>query len=335
MDASDESYELINRLAALLDILQRGPAKARQLCESLERNKRAITQSDLRRTIRDIRALQHLGFQIEERSKPIIFTFRGYPQLAFNQRELYTLTLIREAFANLSPHADDVQHLLDRLTSSLSEHQRALYQRSPALRLPLRSAIDYRPYAQVIEQLERAIVQRQQIAFDYHPLAAPGVVRHERLDPYELEYLRNHFYLIAYSYRSNQVQEFRIDRIVASERSPEYLHTLAPPRRKRKSITFTYRLPARFVEHGVSERFEILDRQIKREQERDYAFIQARWWSDFWIIRTLLAYAENVVIIEPAWLKEKYVKTLREMLEANTENPAETKIGLLKSTSDT
>ena len=335
MDASDESYELINRLAALLNILQRGPATARRICEALGRNHSAATESDLRRTIRDIRALQHLGFQIEERGKPITFTFRGYPQLAFNQEELQTLALIREAFANLSPHADDVQHLLERLTGTLSEHQRAIYQRPPALRLPLRTAIDYRPYARVIDQFERAIAQRQQIAFDYHPLAAPGVVRHERLDPYELEYLRNHFYLVAYSYRSNYVQEFRIDRIVESECSPEYLHTLAPPRRKRKSITFTYRLPARFVEHGVSERFEILDCQIKMDQDRDYAHIQARWWSDFWIIRTLLAYAENVVIIEPAWLKEKYVKTLREMLEANTEKPPETRIGLLKITSDT
>jgi predicted DNA-binding transcriptional regulator YafY len=320
MQVSDESYGVIERLAATLALLQRGPATARKIVEEREHHRRLATEGDLRRTARDIAALQRLGFQIERHSKPIVYTLRGYPPPPFSAEELQTLALIRDAFVNLSSHAEAVQHLLSRLTDSLSEQQRATYNKRPAFRLPLHTAIDYRPYDKVIRLLEHAIAQRQQIAFDYHPLAGPGIVHHERLDPYEIEYLRNHFYLIAYSYRSLYVQEFRIDRIVQNERSPENLHTQAPPKRKRKLIPFTYRLPARFIEHGVSERFEILGYEKKQEPDGEWAYIRAQWWSDFWIIRTLLAYAENVVIIEPTWLKEIYIQTVEDMLPHSKKN---------------
>lgn len=318
MSQNAAPYALIYRLAKILQVLRHQPATARKLCEILSPQVHPASEADLTRTIRDVRALRQLGFQIEESSsKPITFTLRGWPMPPLSNEDLHTLALIREAFGTSVPHAGAVQQLLERLTASLPEQQRRLYLRRPALRAPLHTAIDYRPYEKLILWLEESIANRHQLAFDYQSTTSSSVIHHERLDPDEIEYFHNHFYLIAYSYRWGHMQEFRIDRIIENENSPRRLPTLAPAPRHRRLLTFTYRLPARFVEHGVSERFDILGSSIKAEADGEWAYIRAQGRSDFWIIRTLLAYAENVVVVEPPWLREKYLQTLRKMLAAN------------------
>ena len=318
MPVNESPYALIPRLVKTLQALQQHtPATARELCKAISPDTVPAGESDQRRITRDIRALRELGFLIEERGRPITFTLRGWPVPPFSNEELHTLALIREAFGALFPHSSAVQHLLERLTTSLPEPQRRVYLRRSALRVPLHTAIDYRPYEKMILWLEESITNRHQIALDYHSVTSKSLVRHDPLDPYEIEYFRNHFYLVAYSYRWGYTQEFRIDRIVENERSPQRLPTLIPGTRERRLVTFTYRLPARFVEHGVSERFTILDCSIKEEPDGEWAYIKAQGRSDFWIIRTLLAYAENAVIVAPDWLKEKYRNTLRTMLAVN------------------
>lgn len=322
MPVNESPYALIPRLVKTLRALQQhSPATARALCEAISAGAPA-GESDQRRITRDIRALRELGFQIEERGRPIMFTLRGWPGPSFSNEELHTLALIREAFGTQFPHSSAVHQLLDRLTTSLSQPQRRIYQRRSALRVPLHTAIDYQPYEKLILWLEESITNRHQIAFDYHSVTSKAVVRHDPLDPYEIEYFHNHFYLVAYSYRWGYTQEFRIDRIVENERSPQRLPTLIPGMRERRLVTFTYRLPARFVEHGISERFTILDCTIKEETDGEWAYIKAQGRSDFWIIRTLLAYAENAVIVEPPWLREKYLETVRKMLTTNEPEPS-------------
>ncbi|HEY7348052.1 MAG TPA: WYL domain-containing protein [Ktedonobacterales bacterium] len=317
MSLNESPYALIPRLVKTLHLLQRQPTTARKLCETISPETQPAGASGLMRTIRDVRALRQLGFLIQESGKPITFTLIGWPIPPFSNEELNTLALIRETFGAPVPHSGRIQQLLERLTASLPETQRRVYLRRPALRVPLHTAIDYRPYEKLILWLEESISNRHQIAFDYQSVTSQSVVRHDPLDPYEIEYFHNHFYLIAYSYRWGYTQEFRIDRIIENENSPQRLHTLIPGIKSRRLITFTYRLPARFVEHGVSERFIILDHSTKEEPNGEWAYITAQGRSDFWIIRTLLAYAENAVIVEPAWLKEKYLATLRAMLAAN------------------
>jgi predicted DNA-binding transcriptional regulator YafY len=188
------SYDLVERLVQTLEILRQGPATARQISEMLAPDSVPATESEVRRTLRDMRALERLGFQIEERGKPIRFTLRGGTTPSFDDEEVQTLALIRETFSEGYPHSDAVQRLLERMTAALSDHQRRIYTRRPTLRLPLRTAVDYRPYDHLIRWLEDRITKRQQIAFDYRPLSTSSIVRYDRLDPYEIEYFHNHFY---------------------------------------------------------------------------------------------------------------------------------------------
>ncbi|GIV97912.1 MAG: hypothetical protein KatS3mg057_2569 [Herpetosiphonaceae bacterium] len=309
----DSDYAVIPRLAETLAVLRAGPATVRQIFEALVPGAGPPTESQARKIRRDIRALQALGFEIEESGRPIMFRLRGGLAPTFDLDDLRALALIREAFRKTHPNSGMIQQLLNRLTQGLSPKQRAIYERRPAVRINLRAAIDYSPYEPLMRRLEELIAKGRQIALDYKPLSATEPMRHPRLDPYEIEFFHNHYYLRAYSYRVGHEIEFRIDRIVENERSPELLPSVVQPERRRKPIRFVYRLPARFVEHGVSERFNILDCRI----EDEWAYIQAEGRSDFWIIRTLLAYAENVVLVEPEWLRQKFLEKVRRMLEVH------------------
>src|SRR5215467_5252468 len=91
-------YAFIPRLAKILQVLRNQPATARQPCETLSPGVRPASEADVTRTIRDVRALRQLGFQIGESGKPITFTLRDWPPPPFSNEELQTLALIREAF---------------------------------------------------------------------------------------------------------------------------------------------------------------------------------------------------------------------------------------------
>jgi predicted DNA-binding transcriptional regulator YafY len=190
------------------------------------------------------------------------------------------------------------------LTGHLSDSQRALWQRQPALRAPLDPAIDYRDCAELIRWLEAAINQRRQITFLYRARGQSEPIWHERLDPYEIEYTDRHFYLVAFNYRYGSILLFRIDRIVQDPQqdSPHLLHSRQQQRRKQKPIVFTYRLPVSFVDGGVSERFTILS--VTTDDQ--YAIIQASDTSEFRIVRTLLGYGEHALLLDgpPSLMKQ-------------------------------
>jgi predicted DNA-binding transcriptional regulator YafY len=315
METQNE-YVVVDRLRWILEILLTGPATARQIAEQLGFGDEVHEPSDtdLRKIRRDVRALQQLGFQILEQGKPILFSLVGNPPPLFTAADLQTLALIREVFSGRNPYSNEVQDLLDRLTQGLSADDLAAYQRKPVMRIPLNTAIDYQPYKGLLSLLERSIGKQQEVSLEYRPLGRTVPVRYARLEPYAVEYLNNHFYLIAFCHDLNYELELRLDRIVPN--SLEQLPARFQGQRRRKSIAFTYRLPARFVENGVSERFHIINCSI----EGEWAYIRAQGRSEFRIIRTLLAYGENASIVEvegTSTLKSSYLETIRRMLKAN------------------
>ncbi len=225
----------------------------------------------------------------------------------FADEDVQTLAYIRDVFADKHPFAASVAKLLARMTDQLSDEQRAIWQRRPALRAPLNPAIDYSPCDDLIRWLEAAILQGQQIAFLYHARGMEQIILHERLDPYEIEYTDRHFYLSAFSYRYGSILLFRVDRIIQdqSRESPRLLRSRQQPRRERRPISFTYRLPASFAAGGVSERFVIHDVQV----DEQFVTVHASDTSEFRIIRTLLGYGEQAMLLDGppsllAWMRQ-------------------------------
>lgn len=302
IDTSADIYAVIGRLMRLRDLLSAGFQDAPGVLAHLPEDYADDTNGK-RQLRRDLHNLEALGYSVKRHLRPLRWSIEAGSHL-LSDDDVHALLHIREAFTENHPLAALVTQLLARLTSDLSDTQRALWQRQPTLHAPLNPAIDYRDCADLIRWLEAAISQRRQITFLYRARGQSEPMRHERLDPYAIEYTDRHFYLVAFSYRYGSVLLFRIDRIVQDTQhdSPRMLNSSQQPRRRPKPIVFTYRLPVSFADGGVSERFTILSTKV----DAQYITIEASDTSEFRIVRTLLGYGEHALLLDgPPSLMER------------------------------
>jgi len=309
---SADIYAVIGRLMRLRDLLSAGSQDSSGILEYLPADY-ADDANGKRQLRRDLHNLEALGYTIKRHVQPLRWSIETGSHL-LSDDDVHALLHIREAFTENHPLAPLIAQLLIRLTGDLSDHQRTIWQRQPALRAPLNPAIDYRDCADLIRFLEAAISQRRQITFLYRARGQSEPMRHERLDPYEIEYTDRHFYLVAFNYRYGSILVFRIDRIVQDKQqdSPRMLNSSQQPRRTQKPIMFTYRLPASFADGGVSERFTILSTKM----DAHYVTVEASDTSEFRIVRTLLGYGEHAVLLSgPPSLLERMRKAVKLMCE--------------------
>jgi predicted DNA-binding transcriptional regulator YafY len=312
MSDEQDVYAVVRRLLGLRDRLRTGPCDFPALVAHMPGDY-TDDENGKRQFRRDLRNLEALGYIIQRHQRPLRWSLSRSAHL-LSDDDVQALVHIREAFSENHPLAPAIANVLERLTGQLSAQQQALWQRRPVLRVPLNPAIDYSDCAELIRTLERAISQRQQIAFLYRARGKSEPLLHERLDPYEIEYTDRHFYLIAFNYRYGSILPFRIDRIVqdSSRESPRVLLNSQQPRRERKPIIFTYRLPASLADGGVSERFTILSFTV----DEQFVTVQASDTSEFRIVRTLLGYGEHAVLLDgPPALMERMRKTVNLMYD--------------------
>lgn len=311
-DTSADIYAVVGRLMRLRDLLSDRSHDAPGILAYLPEDY-TNDANGKRQLRRDLHNLEALGYSIKRQLRPLRWSIEASTHMLCDE-DVHALLHIREAFTENHPLAPPITRLLTQLTSDLSDNQRALWQRQPALRAPLNPAIDYRDCADLIQMLEAAIMQRRQITLLYRARGRDIALRHERLDPYEIEYTERHFYLIAFNYRYGSILPFRIDRIVQDKQqdSPRMLNSIQQPRRKQKPIIFTYRLPASFAEGGVSERFTIL----ATKSDAQYVTIEASDTSEFRIVRTLLGYGEHALLLDgPPSLLERMRACIKMMWE--------------------
>ncbi len=295
---------LIVRLGALLEALRDGPLEFGDLVARL--GAAYPPGASARRMLdRDLKHLAALGIIIERQGSPRRYALRGGLPI-FSAEELRVLALIRDTFDARHPQATRVSALLTRLTAGLNDRERRDYERRAARRSPVRPAIDYGPYAGLIEQLEHAIAVRQPVRFRYLPISGRERVHHY-VEPYEIEFYDRHFYLVGYSSLSRQILNFRIDRI----RDLIGLDQRIPPglERERPLITFRYRLAAALARGELSQRFE--SQRIVEHLESGDVIIEARGRSAFFIVQTLLRYRANAEVLEPDWLRARMADEVR------------------------
>jgi predicted DNA-binding transcriptional regulator YafY len=316
-DANDlpsaDRYGVVGRLVRLRDLLRNQPMGSGTILSKMP-DDYAPGETGKRQIRRDFANLEALGYRIERRGRPARYTIAAASHLLLDE-DINTLRYLRNAFTETHPLANRVQQLIDRLTQHLTERQDRQWQRRSALHLLITPAIDYRGCEELLWWLDRAILDRRQIGFLYHSKGAEGPRKarwHPCLDPYDIEYTDRQFQLIAYSYEYRNILTYRLDRIVqdAQKESPKLLPSLQQPRRERKPIFFTYRLPVSFADGGVSERFTI----HRIQYDESHVIVEASDTSEFRIIRTLLGYGEHALLLEgPPSLMERMRKTVAAM----------------------
>ncbi len=291
----------VARWLDLLDALRRGPQRRDELLARLG-SAYAAGDSGRRNLVRDIGHMNALGIRIDvEKTHPPTYILVG-PLPVFTADELRALTLVRDSFGVRHPQSRLVCALLERLTEGLPEDEQELYERRPALRVPLEPAIDYTPYGELISRLSEAINRRLAISFRYHAPSRPSTY-HRRVEPTEIEYRDRHFYLTAYTDLTRQFYDFRIDRIHYPEDfvplaqiHPDLLHI-------RPRIVFRYRLFPPLSRGELSQRF--LSQRVVERLPDDSVVVEAEDYNEFFIVRTLLRYAGSAELVEPRALRER------------------------------
>lgn len=306
--ASDALLTLsLLRFSALLAALGAGPLDRHTLLDRLG-DTYPRTASARPMVDRDIKRLAKLGIIIEiSHTRPPIYTLRGSTPV-LDTDNLRALALIRDTFGSQHPQFTSISVLLDTLTSGLAEEQQTEYARRQTSRAPLQPAIDYTAHAVTITRLDLAISRREIISFSY--TNTQGHRSEHQAEPYDIEYYERHFYLAAYSLATQQVLDYRIDRVI-DIRSVQTLPPHLSRTRARQPIIFRYRLAAILARGEISQRFDN-QRVIERLPNGD-AIIEAAGRSDFFIIQALLRYRANAELLHPAWLREKMATEVRRL----------------------
>jgi predicted DNA-binding transcriptional regulator YafY len=299
--------QLVIRLHALLEALRAGSCELDELLRRLGAAYPA--KASARRMLdRDLQDLASLGILVEKQTRPMRYRLHGGTPI-YDEQELRSFALIRDTFGPKHPQAAQIQALIAKLTSDLDSEQQEHFNKPTVRRSPVQPAIDYSPYNESFLRLSEAISVRQPIQFLYR--ASTGrELHHSYVEALEIEFYDRHFYLVAYTSKSKQAHDFRIDRIrdiqkVSDQRLPPgSLH-------QREPISFRYRLASFLAQGEISQRFD--DQRIVERLANGDAIIEAKGRSDFFIIQTLLRYRSNAELLEPAWLRNKMKEEVRKL----------------------
>jgi predicted DNA-binding transcriptional regulator YafY len=229
--------------------------------------------------------------------------------------------LLQTSQSSRNPFAMGILSFLDRLILTLPSEQKREFQRrtqKPAIYFNLTVAADYLPHHATIDELEKAIIFRQQIRFDYMPTRSKqDIIHHSVVDPYSITYLDGHFYLIGYSQKMNKIFEYRVDRIKAG--SIKLLPNMIDVERQRHPIEFLYWIDGDIAKRGLSQRW--LTQTAEREEvyvdtdgrEKRRVLVRASAYNDWRIIQQLLKYGDQVELVDPPYLRKWMQETVARM----------------------
>jgi|GEM_PF-1857021 len=299
----------LSRMLELIALLSRHPLSSPQIVERMH-TYYAEGDSGTRRVRADIQQLREWGFVIKNRHKPVRYEMTYNPLATqLNAEQIDVLVVIRDSLGNTHPFGGAINQLLTLLTAHLDDEQRQRYTRAAPIRLELNTAANYDHARPLIKPLDDAIRAQRQVEFAYHSLEQRKAPLRHRVDPYVIEFYQQQLYLVAYSYLSQQITDFRLDRIVLGSLKP--LPTDIQPDRDIYPYHFRYRLSAKLARRGISERFH--DQQVLERFEDGSVELAARARSQFHALRGLLRYAENARATAPPELVDEMITTLDTM----------------------
>ena len=298
-------YGLIKQLKMLRDLLEKGEFTKQEIFNALPQHYQS-TPSDNRRLSRDVNALRQLGYSIVIDRPKYAYSIKAKSTLILEDLDVRTLSLIQNTFASNPPIAIDVAPVLNRIFSALPERQYPLFSKQPPISILLKPAVDYVPFIGTVQLLEKAIQKERKVQFIYPSLNEAVAIKHIGVEPYEIQFFDNHFYLIGVTPQALQMMEFRIDRI----RELVIMPGKSTRSRKRSTISFTYKLSKKIADQGISERFLNQKAEIQGDGS---AIVFAEGYSEFRIIQGILRYGEQAEILTPISLRLNMQRIIKSM----------------------
>lgn len=205
--------------------------------------------------------------------------------------------------------------------TALPAEQRAQFDRwvrKPFVYFNLSTVTNYLPCRATINSIVQAILNRQQIQFEYTPIRREQeMIFHERIDPYYITYMEGHFYLIGYSHKTSQFLEYRLDRIKTGslKQQPNMIDVM----RRRRPIEFRFWIDGDIARRGLSQRWltQVEEREEayldEQGKERRRVLVRATAYSAWRVIQQMLKYGDKAELVEPPHLRAQMKATIQRM----------------------
>ncbi len=307
----------IDRLSAILIHLQsKRTLVAQEIADRFE--------ISLRTVYRDIRALEEAGVPIGAEAGKGYFLMEGYslPPVSFSKEEAGAIIMA----AKLADKNTDLS-IQKRFEDALFKIKAALKVQEKDYLESLENNIEVLRYIPsgseqfpnyFLVDIQKALANKQVVDFDYYSSYSDQFTNRQ-VEPLNLYYYSNHWHLIGYCRKRQDLRDFRTDRImklkVIDEKfdpeprvnSASYLHTaFSNAELKKVKVSFT-RKAARFTGeqkyyHGYKE----------EEIKGDHVEMKFMTGEIDYIARWLLMYGDEVTIIYPDEVRTKIIELAEE-----------------------
>lgn len=245
------------------------------------------------------------------------------PLLDLPDDALAAIPFLQETFEPDQPMHDPVQNLLSLVAGQLSpERLGDLERQRTALQVQWGQRDDDHIPADVELTLDRALLERRLVAFDYHsPAHSDGLPRRHVVEPWErrLDSVRGHQYLRGYCRRVSGPDgeahyhrwiSYRLGRMRNLELLPQKLPP-TPPSAPRFELV--YRLAPRVARGGNATRQPHID-MLRTEPQADGGLVvHAETDSVWWAVRALLHYGSTCQVLGGPEVLHEMRRTVEEM----------------------
>ena len=311
---AESSWRVARRCLAVVSRLQQGPTSKHELLTTIYQADDPTTSLALLadRFGNDKSRLWHkLGVRIryDKRVQAYVIAEWERPLLNLPDADVETLAFLADTFQPDSPHAAEVQQLIDRLTSWLPPNRQKLHQKisgqQPTADLRLRDSEEIAP--DVWQNVLEAWQAKQELQFDYlssrHDDAWP---RQHHVQPWDLHFTdRGHWRLRGYClfndgphgpWHPNEYINYRVSRIVPGSARvlPRKLSPIRPSGRPRQVI---FELSPEIARFGVSQRRELVGEPTLIQLDEGWVRVEGQTHDVFDLARNLLYYGANCRVL--------------------------------------
>lgn len=290
---------------------------ARELAEELNVSERSVY-----RYLKDLRRFGYLFHTIKDPESAE--KLHSLKPLTFTAAEALALTVACRAYPEGSPFHEHLSTAMDKITAAISPHEekRHYYCMEKHFAHVYQNIRDYGPWLEHIDRIQECIRYNKTLLAVYDSHSSD--TKERLMDPYNLYWSNGDMYLAAYCHNNKCMRSFKINRFIKT-RKTDKTFTRDPNFNIREFIGLSWRVYRGEEEITLKLRVHPSATRFFRENRYHHSQ-QVQEESDGTLICTfttyntpetiswLLSWGSQVEVLEPAKVREKIIKTIKESL---------------------
>lgn len=318
----DRNWDAMKRALLILQLLRQGPADKTTIIKAIrqtmpdaytEENEKAQSRT-FERDMENVRTRLLATVDWQPGLRQYVLHDPGpFVQSDLSAGALNSLAFLKDSFTTSEEIQRVIQPLLTWVEQAIPpEQMRQMTHQHTPIQLNIERISEGDIHPEVWRQVIYAIKQRRIIAFHYtSPFHEKSAPRRHTVEPYEHYFRGGHFYLKAYCLRWVAPDDFENGRFWANPYRLDYIlpddlelqGTFVIREQKQRMQEIRYTLSPQIVRGGISRYFP--DMVVSDPDEAGWVEVTAHTDNEFEAYRTLLAYGDQCVVLEPPSLVER------------------------------